>query len=117
MSKCNAKDIKHFQSECYCTGQKCMAVRIEKGKSYQALKKAVQIVVSNFEWLPKSHFHSMFQITDSEDGTIFSSHLEMHILELPKLQKESLEKTNDLEKWILFMKGDKKTKEALAVES
>ena len=59
----------------------------------------------------------MFQITDPEDGTIFSSHLEMHILELPKLQKESLENTNDLEKWILFMKGDKKTKEALAVES
>lgn len=89
----------------------------EAGKSYQKLKKAVQIVIVNFELLPKPNFHSMFQIMDQEDGTIFSSHLEMHVLELPKLKVKPVMEANDLEKWLLFMKGDKKAKEALAMES
>jgi len=87
----------------------------EVQKSYRELKKAIQIV--NFKLLPQSHFHSMFQLIDPEDRTIFSSHLEMHVLELPKLQVESMIDMNDLEKWLLFMTSDKKTKEALAVES
>lgn len=89
----------------------------EVQKSYRELKKANQIVIVNFKLLPKSHFHSMFQLMDLEDRTIFSSHLEMHVLELPKLQVESMIDMNDLEKWLLFMTSDKKTKEALAVES
>lgn len=87
------------------------------GKSYRELKKAVQIVIANFELLSKSHYHSMFQLMDPEDGTAFSSHLEMHVLELPKLRVESLTEANDLEKWLLFMKSDRKTKEALAMDS
>ena len=62
----------------------------DKGQSYKALKKAIQIVIADFNLLPKSHYHSMFQIMDPEDGTIFSSHLEIHVLELSKLQAESL---------------------------
>ncbi|KAA0964844.1 Rpn family recombination-promoting nuclease/putative transposase [Sporosarcina sp. ANT_H38] len=89
----------------------------EVQKLYRQLKKAVQIVIVNFSLLPKSHYHSMFQLMDPEDSTIFSSHLEIHVLELPKLQVESIIEMNDLEKWLLFMKSDKKTKEALAVES
>ena len=89
----------------------------EVQKSYRELKKAIQIVIVNFKLLPKTHFHSMFQLMDPEDRTIFSSHLEMHVMELPKLQVESIIDMNDLEKWLLFMTSDKKTKEALAVES
>jgi len=38
-------------------------------------------------------------------------------LELPKLKVKPAIKANNLEKWLLLMKGDKKAKEALAVES
>jgi len=99
----------------YCA--KTYGSQDEAGKSYQKLKKAVQIVIVNFELLPKSNFHSMFQIIDQEDGTIFSSHLEMHVLELPKLEAKPAIIATNLEKWLLFMKGDKKVKEALAMES
>lgn len=54
---------------------------------------------------------------DPEDGTIFSPHLEIHVLELPKFTATLEENLNDSEKWLFFMKGDKEAKEALSVES
>ncbi|WP_318618242.1 Rpn family recombination-promoting nuclease/putative transposase [Sporosarcina sp. YIM B06819] len=83
----------------------------------EELKKTIKIVITDFVLLPKRHYHSTFQVMDPEGGTIFFSHLEIHVLELPKLQAKSIADANDLEKWLLFMKGDNKTKEALAVES
>ena len=87
------------------------------GDSYNQLNKAVQIIIVNFALLSKKHYHSMFQLMDPEDGTIFSYHLEIHVLELPKVDGELIENPNNLEKWLLFIKGDKKLKEALAMES
>ena len=87
------------------------------GKSYGELKKAIQIVIADFELLPKSRYHSMFQLIDPIDGTIFSSNLEIHVLELSKLGDKKIGNTSELEKWLLFMKSDREEKEALAVES
>lgn len=39
----------------------------------------------------------------------------MHVLELPKMTKQMNEDPSQLEKWLLFLKGDKKTKEELAM--
>ena len=54
---------------------------------------------------------------DPKDGTTFSPHLEIHVLELPKFTATLEENLNDLEKWLFFMEGDKEAKEALSVES
>ena len=89
----------------------------KSGHSYEKLKKATQIVIANFELLSKPHYHSRFQLIDQDDGTIFSAHLDMHVLELSKLKEIKPEVANELEKWLLFMKGNKEEKEALAVES
>ena len=55
------------------------------GESYTKLKKSVQIIITDYKLLPKSHYHSMFQLTDAEDGTIFSSHLEIQVFGLKSL--------------------------------
>lgn len=39
----------------------------------------------------------------------------MHVLELPKMKKKINEDPSQLEKWLLFLKGDKKTKQELAM--
>jgi len=96
---------------------KMYASQDESGKDYIQLNKAVQIVIANFKLLRKAHFHSMFQLIDPEDGTVFSDHAEIHVFELPKLQIQQLQGTDALEKWLLFIKGNKQTKEALAMES
>ena len=87
------------------------------GKSYGELKKAIQIVIVDFKLLPKFRYHSTFQLIDPEDGSIFSSNLEIHVLELSKLGDKEISNMNELEKWLLFMKSDREEKEALALES
>ena len=59
----------------------------------------------------------MFQLIDPEDGALFSSHLEIHVLELSKVKGLIPQDATQLEQWLLFLKGDKETKEALAMES
>lgn len=87
------------------------------GNEYIQLNRAIQIIITNFKLLPKVHFHSMFQLIDPEDGMVFTDHAEIHVLELPKLQAQQLEDTDALEKWLLFLNGNKYMKEALAMES
>ena len=89
----------------------------KEGKSYAELNKAIQIVVTNFNLLRKPHYHSKFQLIDPEDGALFSSHMEIHVLELSKVKDLIPQDATKLEQWLLFLKGNKETKEALAVES
>ncbi|WP_185907807.1 Rpn family recombination-promoting nuclease/putative transposase [Psychrobacillus soli] len=96
---------------------KMYSVQDKVNDSYSQLKKATQILITDFNLLPKKHFHSKFQLIDREDGSIFTKHIEIHVLELSKLPDLSILETDPLEKWLLFMKSDKKTKEELAMES
>ncbi|MFJ5770743.1 Rpn family recombination-promoting nuclease/putative transposase [Psychrobacillus sp. NPDC093180] len=96
---------------------KMYALQDKVNNSYSQLKKATQILITDFNLLPKKHFHSKFQLTDKEAGAIFTKHIEIHVLELSKLPNLSIVETDELEKWLLFMKSDKKKKEALAMES
>lgn len=86
-------------------------------KPYKELNKAFQIVVANFNLLSKPHYRSMFQLIDPEDGSLFSAHMEIHVLELTKLKDLKPQGATKLEQWLLFLKGDKETKEALSIES
>ena len=43
--------------------------------------------------------------------------MEIHVLELPKLKGLQPKDATKLEQWLLFLKGDKETKEGLALES
>lgn len=96
---------------------KMYATQDKKGKYSKELNKAIQIIITDFKLLPKSNYYSKFLIIDGEDGTVFSEHLQLYVLELSKLDVSRLDQTNKLEKWLLFLKADKKTKEALALES
>ena len=66
----------------------------ETRKNFIKLKKSLQIVVTNFSYLPSDEFHSTFHIIEKDQLYIYTDHLE---------------------KWLLFLKGDKKTKEELAM--
>ena len=66
--------------------------------------------------MQNEHYHSTFQLEEKEQRIKFTDHLEIHVLELPKVKWGSnLADKNALEKWLLFISGDDRTKEELAV--
>ena len=111
------KGHKAFKERMLIYWAKMYGMQDEIGKSYTELNKAIQIVITNFNLLSKSHYHSMFQLIDAEDGSLFSTHAEIHVLELSKVVKLLPQYATKLEQWLLFLKSDKETKEALALES
>ncbi|MFJ5768843.1 Rpn family recombination-promoting nuclease/putative transposase [Psychrobacillus sp. NPDC093180] len=97
---------------------KMYASQDEKGSSgYKQLRKVTQILIADFKLLPKSHFHSKFQLIDKENLTLYSEHIEFHVIELPKVSRNLHNRSKELEKWLLFLKGNTKTKEEIAMES
>ena len=74
-------------------------------------------MITDFHLLSKPHFHSKFQLIDSENGELFSRHAEIHVLELPKVTEKQMSYLDELGKWLLFLKGNQQLKEALAMES
>jgi len=84
---------------------------------YRELRKAIQIVITDFVLLEEENYHNLYQISNQKTNSLLSNHLEIHVLELPKLRINNIIEVTELERWILFLKSDTKTKEALAMES
>jgi len=89
----------------------------KRGKRYRELRKAVQIIITDFVLLEEENYHNLFQVANQKTNSLLSNHLEIHVLELPKLRINNIIEVTELERWILFLKCDTKTKEALAMES
>ncbi|MBO0589325.1 Rpn family recombination-promoting nuclease/putative transposase [Sporosarcina sp. E16_8] len=88
----------------------------ESKKKYTKLTKPVQIVITDFPYLPFDEFQSRFHIIEKNQLYTYTDHLERHVLELPKMNKQVKENPDSLEKWLLFLKGDRKTKGELAMQ-
>lgn len=106
-----------FPERMYMYMAKMYVSQDKVAKSYIDYKRAVQIIITNFNLLEESGYHNVYKITNQESGSIFTKHFETHVLELPKLKIETKMKTTELENWLMFLKGDQKTKEVLAMES
>lgn len=91
--------------------------QIKSRDAYLRLKKVIQIIIVDFELLPSSDIHSTFLLTESSTGTVFSDHLEIHALQLVKQGDKPMHAMSDLEKWLLFFKGNQLAKEEVAMES
>ncbi|MEZ7171825.1 Rpn family recombination-promoting nuclease/putative transposase [Sporosarcina sp. OR05] len=91
--------------------------QIRSTDPYGQLKKVIQIIISDFEMLPIKDIHSTFQIIEPKKGLLFSKHLEIHVIQLPKELQKPLDDMNALEKWLLFFRGNQKMKEEIAMES
>ena len=90
--------------------------QLKSGETYSRLKKAIQISIVDFKFLQNEHFHSTFQLEEAEKRIKFSDHLEIHVLELPKVKlHNSMTDKDALAKWMLFISGDEHTKEELAM--
>lgn len=108
---------KAFLERMYLYMAKMYVSQDRVAKKYMDYKRAIQIIVTDFNLLQEVDYHNVYKITNQKSGIIFTTHYETHILELPKLKLENKKKSTELEKWLLFLKSNKRIKEELAMES
>ena len=105
MQMVNHRDIKKrilfYWSKMYTAG-------LNSGQNYEKLKKTILILVANFEFEEFQEIqkgHTEWKIREEKFSKyILTDMFELHILELPKLQKsKQLEKKEELNKWVKFL--------------
>jgi predicted transposase/invertase (TIGR01784 family) len=76
----------------------------QHGSPYTDLRRCAVIWITNFIELAGQRFHSIFALREVRDAAPLTEHLEMHLLELPKL-REALERNDEptLVAWARFL--------------
>ena len=80
---------------------------IHKGDPYSKLKKSVSILIANFsiKGLEELEYHTKWKIIEEKDRiVILTDLLEIHIIELPKIQGREEEKDGLLD-WLFFLRN------------
>lgn len=114
------KDGKHIDIEIQVLPSKHMAERslfywgkmytgqISPGDTYDKLQKCIAINIVNFEHIPLNKIHTKFHILEYDTGYKLTDALEIHFLELPKLEK--IEEIKDIDDpsldWLRFINAE-----------
>ena len=86
--------------------------QLEEGQSYYKLHKAVTINVLDFNYIPTEKYHTTFHLREDTISDLWLTDLlEIHFVELRKLQEQSVGIERRLVRWMLFLTA--KTKERL----
>lgn len=81
---------------------------IKEGEDYGKLRKCVQISILDFVLFPEhDEFYSCYQMRERKTGRLYSDKLEIHVLELPKLNNEE-DPEDALSQWALFLNSEKR---------
>ena len=95
----------------YCS--KLIHEHFMSGFQYTQLKKCIAINVLNSPFKLSEKIHSIYQIRETEEQTLLDELLEIHFLDLTKLQKDNL---TSLEKWLMFIKTDSKEERSMLAQ-
>lgn len=93
--------------------------QLQRGDPYAALRRCVVVLITDFSELKSQRFHSVFQINEQHGRELLTSHLEIHLVELPKLADAQTRKDEQsLTLWGKFLSArvDREL-EQLAMES
>jgi predicted transposase/invertase (TIGR01784 family) len=82
------------------------------GGNYRSLRPAVSVLWFAVPLLKSPRFHSTFQLMERCHGDVFTEHLVLHVLELPKLDLAAREVDARLLRWARFLRVQ--TREELA---
>ena len=84
--------------------------QIKAGDTYDKLKKCITINILDFECTQLNKIHSSYHITEDESQYSLTEVLEIRFLELPKLEKEGIEKDEGaaITQWMEFIAAKSK---------
>lgn len=79
--------------------------QLEKGESYEKLKKCIHVSILNFVHFPDDEkYYRTIHFCDVEDGKEYTDLFELQILELSKLPKD-VKSGEDIVQWMRFFNG------------
>jgi predicted transposase/invertase (TIGR01784 family) len=61
--------------------------QLKRGQPYSGLQRCVVVLITDFDELPGARFHSVFQARERTTCDLLTDHLELHVLELPKVRQ------------------------------
>ncbi|PYE50900.1 Rpn family recombination-promoting nuclease/putative transposase [Paenibacillus barcinonensis] len=76
-----------------------------EGQRYNELKKCVTINIINFSMLPNDQYHNIFHLKEDHTHIPLTDDLEIHFMEIPKLNDNNIKMDDGLVRWLLFLKG------------
>lgn len=83
--------------------------QLEEGQSYKGLRKCVTINILNFTILPNDRYHNVFHLREDHSGITLIDDIEIHFMELSKLNTQPVPIEGGLVNWLLFLKSEDKT--------
>lgn len=92
--------------------------QLRRGEPYSGLQRCAVVLITDFIELPGARFHSVFQARERSNGDLLTDHLELHVLELPKLRQALAGKDEPaLAAWCRFLAAETDDdREALAMQ-
>jgi predicted transposase/invertase (TIGR01784 family) len=82
------------------------ASQLTEGQAYKSLKKCVAIHILNFNLLENDQHHNVFHLREDRTGIHLTNDVELHFLELSKLNCDKTTASEGLLNWLLFLKSD-----------
>ncbi|WP_168121571.1 Rpn family recombination-promoting nuclease/putative transposase [Paenibacillus sp. HB172176] len=93
------------------------ADQLEEGQMYKDLRQTITINIVNFRVVPNDRYHNVFHLREDRTGHILTTDIEIHFLELPKLDWDDVNADDRLTKWLLFLRFPNKVNgEELAMD-
>ncbi|MBP1996109.1 putative transposase/invertase (TIGR01784 family) [Paenibacillus eucommiae] len=83
--------------------------QIKEGSNYSSLKKCVTINILNYSCLPNDRYHNIFRLREDHTLIPLIDDIEIHVMELTKLEEHAIPVNGGLVNWLLFLKGVDKT--------
>ncbi|GFZ76394.1 hypothetical protein GCM10008018_22190 [Paenibacillus marchantiophytorum] len=82
--------------------------QLTEGQSYKELKKSITINILNFNYIVNERYHNIFHLREDHTNIILTRDIEIHFLELAKLNEQNIYINGGLVNWLLFLKGTEK---------
>ncbi len=79
--------------------------QLTEGDDYAELRPTISVLVVDDILFPElAGPHHRFRLCEESRGILFSDQIELHVLELPKFDKPLPDLTDDLDKWLFFLR-------------
>lgn len=97
---------------------KIYAGQLEEGRLYKSLKKVISINILTFDMIPNDRIQNTYHMREDHTGEQLLDDIEIHFLELSKLEKVAHDMDDRLVKWLTFISGASKERwEELAMDT